>query len=194
MQDIIIDKILENALLKTDGAKNLIRALFEVNCELPEEVAALRPSLLNFEQVMKWNGIPENAHAASLMALNSDHGCFAEAFDFIWNYFRYNSPIHIAGNIRIPGFGNPIIKNDDPRCKKLQMAFQENVPEHVYHEIDGMIHNIQMMFKAEKHKMIYPNLVFWNAAFIYTLGLPRQYASLVFILATQITYLNRTLK
>ena len=196
MQDIIIDEIAKHSLLGVK-AKILIRALFQSNYDLPFDVAERRPSFLNFKQVIGWGGSVENAHIASLSALNSQHGCFGEAYDLIKVYFEskmngsddyYVDKICFILNSggKIAGWGSPIYKGSDRRCEAILMELENTLPE-MQDIIDSLITVTSTTIDKEG---VYPNLVFWNALVIYLLGLPKTHASLVFILATQIRYVN----
>jgi hypothetical protein len=197
MQDIITKAILQHSLVPYKKANKIITALFEANYELPDQIAERRPSFLNFENVLKWGGSVENAHVASLSALNSKHGCFGDAYDLIDVFCEFGEPLtkdYIcnllnSGNA-IPGFGNPIYKgfNSDPRCQRIRNVLYDTLPSEVFTE------SLIALVRELSLKDIDANLVFWNAACIYLLGLPRECASLVFILATQIRYINESIK
>ena len=200
MQDIITQEILRHSLVPYEKANKIITVLFESNYELPDEIAERRPSFLNFNNVLKWGGRVELAHAASLTTLNSKHGCFGDAYDLIHTFFedasygkedskRYVLNIINSGK-QVPGFGNPIYKgfNSDPRCQRIRTILYELVPCESYIEI------LIIIVRELPLKELDANILFWNAACVYLLGLSREYASLVFILATQIRYVNEFTK
>lgn len=200
MQNIITKELLKHSLVSPENANKIITALFESDYELPDVIAERRPSFLNFENVLKWGGSVENAHVASLSALNSKHGCFGDAYDLIYFFFedasygKKDSTDYICnilnGKKQVPGFGNPIYKgfNSDPRCQRIRTVLYDNIPsEHFIESLISLVRSLSL-------KDIDANLVFWNAACIYLLGLPRESASLVFILATQIRYVNESIK
>ncbi len=197
MQDIITKELLKHSLVPYEKANKIINVLFESDYELPDLIAERRPSFLNFENVLKWGGSVENAHVASLSALNSKHGCFGDAYDLIDVFCEfgesttkdYISNILNSGRA-IPGFGNPIYKgfNSDPRCQRIRHVLYDTLPSEVFAE------SLIVLVRDLSMKDIDANLVFWNAMCIYLLGLPREYASLVFILATQIRYINELCK
>lgn len=56
MQDIITQEILKHSLFPYEQGRKLIQSLFENDYELPDEIAARRPSFLNFNNVIKWGG------------------------------------------------------------------------------------------------------------------------------------------
>jgi hypothetical protein len=194
MQDIIIQEILKYSPFPYEQGRKIIEVLFEVNSELPKEIAARRPSFLNFTNVLGWGGKVENAHVASLSALNSKHGCFTEAYELIKATFEKNTKeieSILLSSKPIPGFGNPIYKGmaSDPRCSAIRNVLFQELPC-VHHQIDDLIRTIRNYL----NKDVDANLVFWNAACIYFLGLPKECSSLVFILATQIRYINEFIK
>lgn len=199
MQDIITQAILRHSLVPKSKANKIITALFEANYELPDQIAERRPSFLNFNNVLGWGGSVENAHVASLSALNSKHGCFGDAYDLIKTFGEdYETKELVTDRIcsilssgkHIPGFGNPIYKgfNSDPRCQRIRNILYDTLPS------ESFIESLIILVRDLSLKDIDANLVFWNAACIYLLGLPRECASLVFILATQIRYINESIK
>lgn len=199
MQDIITQAILRHSLVPYKKANKIITALFEANYELPDAIAERRPSFLNFNNVLQWGGNVENAHVASISALNSKHGCFGDAYDLIKNFgedyeTKERSTDYICNILnsgkQVPGFGNPIYKgfNSDPRCQRIRHVLYDTLPSEVF------VESLITLVRELSLKDIDANLVFWNAVCIYFLGLPREYASLVFILATQIRYVNESIK
>jgi hypothetical protein len=191
--------ILQHSLVPYRKANKIITALFEIDYELPDAIAERRPSFLNFENVLKWGGSVENAHVASISALNSKHGCFGDAYDLIKIFAEdYEAKEKSKGYIcdllnsgkQIPGFGNPVYKgfNSDPRCQHIRDILYDTLPSEAFME------SLISLVRELSLKDIDANLVFWNAACIYLLGLPRECASLVFILATQIRYINESIK
>jgi hypothetical protein len=197
MQDIITQEILKHSLISFEVGKKIIDALFEEDYKLPEEISKRRPSFLNFNNVLKWGGSVENAHISALSCLNSDLGCFGGGYFIIKTYFEDQSDnkehtrevIYSLLNTgkKIQGFGNPIYKglvSTDERCIAVRKTLYENLP--VKEDVDDLI----SLVKECVDKPIDANLVFWNALSIYLLGLTKEYASLVFILATQIRYIN----
>ena len=199
MEAIIIDSILKHSLVNKEVGKNIINALFSVNYDLPKKVYDKRPSFVGFNNVIKWGGKVENAHIASLSALNSKHGCFSDAYELIEAYFLLNGNTeensflfrkHLESKFdtkHIPGFGNPVYKGvgKDERCLIVRNSLP---PLPVLHAADEIIKTV----RSFTGKDIDANIVFWNAFAIYCLGLSKHYASLVFILATQIRYINET--
>ena len=197
MQDIITQEILKHSLISFEIGKKIIDTLFAANYELPKAIAEKRPSFLNFNNVLSWGGDVENAHVASISCLNSKHGCFGDAYDLIKIFFEDCSEgkefttetildLLNRGKM-IPGFGSPVFKgptSSDKRCKVIYDALYLNLP--VENDVEAFISIVRVV----SEKQIDANLVFWNALSIYLLGLTKEYASLVFILATQIRYIN----
>ncbi len=183
MQDIIIKEIVEYSTIDKDVAKELIAALIKVNLLIPEEIKSLRPSLKAFNNIIIWGGNIEDAHASSILAMNAKHACFGDAYDTIKYYVENRSLISRI----IPGFGNPIFKEFDERCDFVRSELKRVFPigleilEKVEQEIYQFINNATVK----------SNIVFWNAGVIYLLGLPKDYASLPFIIATQIAYIKQ---
>jgi hypothetical protein len=197
MQDVIIKEILKNSLLPANSGHAIVESLFKANCYMPNEVLERRPSFLNFNKVIEWGGTVENAHIASISCLNSKHGCFGDAYDLIKTFFndpdlidKENTRNFIYDTLNrgsnIPGFGSPVFKglsSLDYRCNSIKGALESiSILDDLY----VLISIVQNCTRKE----IDANLVFWNAAAIYCLGLSREYASLIFILASQITYIN----
>lgn len=195
MQDIITQEILKHSFISFEVGKKIIDRLFTSNYDLPREVAEKRPSFLNFNNVLKWGGDVENAHVASISCLNSKHGCFGDAYDFIKMFFEDQSTdneytkkmIHhvLKRGQKIPGFGSPIFKgaeSTDKRCYLIKDVLYTSLP--VEDDVERLISIVRL------ERSVDANLVFWNALSIYLLGLTKEYASLVFILATQIRYIN----
>jgi hypothetical protein len=195
MQDIITQEILKHSLISFEVGKKIIDRLFTSNYDLPREVAEKRPSFLNFNNVLNWGGSVENAHVASVSCLNSKHGCFGDAYDFIKMFFEDQSTDNehtkevvcdiLNSGQKIPGFGSPIFKGEsstDKRCYLIKDMLYSSLP------VEKDVERLLDIVKDEKQ--IDANLVFWNALSIYLLGLTKEYASLVFILATQIRYIN----
>lgn len=183
MQDIIITAYLKDALVKSPQVEELVEILFDQCYELPDDVAKERPSYLNFSKTLQWKGDIINGYIASLAALNSQHGCFTACYDFIEkNIIDYE----YTGEI-IPGFGNPVRDGKDPRCVEIEAAFSylpKKIVEPILTLRDSVISSLST--KGD----IRENLVFWNAAIAYSLGLSVHYAPLVFILATQLRYIH----
>ena len=197
MQDIITQEILKHSLISFEVGKKIIDTLFEEDYKLPEEISKRRPSFLNFNNVLKWGGSVENAHISALSCLNSDLGCFGGCYFIIKTYFEDQSDnkehtrelIYSMLNFgkKIQGFGNPIykgLKSTDERCITVRKTLYENLP------VEKDVNDLILLVKECVGKPIDANLVFWNALSIYLLGLTKEYASLVFILATQIRYIN----
>lgn len=196
MQDIITLEILKHSLVPFEIGKKIIDSLFEEDYKLPEEISKRRPSFLNFNNVLKWGGSVENAHISALSCLNSDLGCFGGAYFIIKTYFedqqdkKYTRELVYSllnSGKKIQGFGNPIYKglqSTDERCIAVRNVLYENLP------VEKDVNDLISLVKECVDKEIDANLVFWNAVSIYLLGLTKEYASLVFILATQIRYVN----
>ncbi len=198
MEEIITESILKHSLVKREIGERVISALFSVNYDLPEKVYDKRPSFVGFNNVMKWNGKVENAHIASLAALNSSHGCFGDAYDLIEVYFsaKDDNSAYLYQYLEdkfdtklVPGFGNPVYKGvgKDERCAIIRNSLP---PLPVLSYAAEIIKSVRDF----TGKDIDANIVFWNAFAIYSLGLSKHYASLVFILATQIRYINELTK
>lgn len=185
MQDIIIQQILKYSLVPKEIGCAVLSNLFEADYSLPDEVVNVRPSLLNFNLVLNWGGNVENAYIASLSAINSNHGCFSSAFDTIKAYFETGSLLMTNGIVS--GFGSPVYKgfDSDQRCELIRYNLFTLFRDQQFH-----IERLVNFVRTQTGKDIWPNLTFWNAMCIYLLGLPREYASLVFILASQIRHLN----
>lgn len=199
MQEFITDEILKHAKVKSVHVKELIKVLFECNYELPSVVACERPSYLNFRKTIQWGGNVENAHIASLSALNSKHGCFNDCYKFIETYINsYESQeactsffnILIKTGVPLPGFGNPIYKEVDARCNRIETAFNALMPPEIVNKVTLLLNGIRESFSNCDITTVHPNLVFWNSVIAHSLGLPIHNASLIFILATQIRYIN----
>jgi hypothetical protein len=183
MQDFIISELTRKALALEHKSSIIINAVLESNYELPPVMKKKRPSFLAFKNVLDWGGSVENAFISSLSTLNSKHGCFSEAYNLIDNFFVkgliYKMDIY-------PGFGNPIIKdNSDIRCLSISDAIRQEFPNQ-HKSLQTLIKRIRSITKKD----IYPNLVFWNAAAVFILGLPKRYSSILFVMATQLRYLN----
>lgn len=194
MEAIITDSILKHSLINKEVGKNIINALFSVNYDLPEKVYDKRPSFVGFNNVMKWGGKVESAHIASLTTLNSKHGCFHDAYELIKVYFSAkNNPESFLfqyltdkfNQNPVPGFGSPVYKGtgSDERCLIVRNSLP---PLPVLDAADKIIKTVKLFTEKD----IDANIVFWNAFAIYCLGLSKHYASLIFILATQIRYIN----
>lgn len=183
MQDSAIEKIVNKCLIKKDDAAIVLRAVFNSNYDLPAEIKARRPSFVNFKNTVEWGGTIENGFAAALATLNSKHGCFNAAFDLIDNFINARG---LPDMDIYPGFGNPVFKDDsDLRCSRIRNILRLHVPTS-----EDYLSKLIDRVRTKTGKYLHPNLVFWNAAAIHALGLPKRYSSLMFILATQIRYLE----
>lgn len=204
MQDLIIDKYLEHAKVPiTEEIRNLVKVLFEQNCELPEDVKQHRPSFLNFHKVMHWGGDVANGFISMLSAMNGKHGCFTSTYNFIKESLLIDSDgMTFNPNLKIiPGFGRPLGHGVDYRCEEIARAyFQSGLNRNIF-RLKGQVIDFLNLSRGEKGKFsvipyqeskgkIQDNLVFWNAAIAYSLGLSVHHASLIFILASQLTYVN----
>lgn len=190
MQDIIITEYLKNAKVTGPEVERLVKTLFEQCYALPDDIAKERPSFLNFSKTIQWKGDIINAYIASLAALNSQHGCFTDCYNFIsrsFDYYKDGSYFIHDSPLNIPGFGNPINKGQDVRCKEIEIAFNR-LPSNITIKAKRF-RDVVVNYLKNKGD-IRENLVFWNAMIAYSLGLSVHYAPLIFILATQLRYIN----
>lgn len=195
MQDIVIIEILKNSLVPYEIGSQIIAALFSVNGELPDCVKKNRPSLLAFNQVIRWGGSVENGIIASIASLNSMHGCFGACYDLINLFFSDASEESFKEHIyhelnfgrKIPGLGSPLFNADniDGRCEHVKAVLKDLIPS-AYEKAMRM----EDIVVDATGKEIRLNLAFWNAFCIYIVGLKKEYASLVFLLASQISHIN----
>lgn len=196
----IVNQILKASTLDKGRGMILVNAIFDINCIMPDYVKAKRPSFLNFQQVMKWNGSAINASIAAMSAMNSDHGCFERGFDFISSCRKTKDPVQLKKRIsmlldsgaKIPGFGNPVIKGKpDERFESLLQLIKVAVGDDEFNHVNNIINAAQSAIFDKKGITLYPNLVFWNAMITCILGLPRKYSSMIFLMAVIPTYLNQ---
>src|SRR6478752_4183782 len=110
-----------------DSYQEVFNACLRASYDLPEGVANVRPSYLNFKNTVIWGQSVENGMAAALMTLNSDHGPFSAAFEFIEKFLdkdvafvQEHATIMIVDKVMIPGFGNPVIKTHDDRILPIK--------------------------------------------------------------------------
>jgi hypothetical protein len=173
-----------------DGDLTLFNACLEAAMTMPDSVTGLRPSYLNFKNVVAWGGTVENGLASAILTLNSDHGPFAACFDFISKYFDKDLDflekcvtLLLKSEI-IPGFGNPVLKEKDPRTLLIRELIGSSKYEKISETVEGV-------FQAKGKVGVYSNLAFWCAATAHRLGLPREYASCIPIMGFQLSYLQR---
>lgn len=207
---VITSRILEGAsrpLVKK--AHRIVDELFELNYSLPQEVKSLRPSFLNFENVIKWGGNPEQAMSAAFSALNCKHGCFIEAYDFHYGMLtssqdKLNLTVKNAlkSGKKIPGFGSPIYKNvvrwEGIDCDQRMVAAESILKlftKSEQHKVSSYVKAIIQEIHDHNHcsHWIKPNLVFWNVAISMLLGLPRNSCSMIFMMAITARYINESI-
>lgn len=192
--ELVFEKIMLSSSRSNDiGPEDydLFKACLESSMSLPDNVSILRPSYLNFKNVVQWGGTVENGLAAALCTLNADHGPFTACFDLISKYFDKDLDfiercgiIIIKNGENIAGFGNPILKMRDDRTLKIR----ERIGNTKYEKISDTLEKVLQ----DKGKIgVYSNLAFWCAATAHKLGLPRHYASCIPIIGFQLTYLSK---
>lgn len=194
MQDVLTALIQKCSGRKlTEKDTELIRVTLDSCFELPKEIEDIRPSSVAFKNCVKWGGTIENALASSLLTLNSQHGPFKECYNLIDNYFinsidisTISATLLMSDGYRLPGFGNPVIKDNDKRCENIETEL---------HKLDTKYYQLKVTFESllerTKEKRIKANLVYYVCCVSHYLGLPPDFSSILAIIGFQFSYINR---
>ena len=182
---------------RKDNCKNLFNILFGVDYQLPGAVIGKRPSLVAFDNSYYTGSSVESSLASALLTLNSNHGPFAGAYEVITKFYnknvdipKINAILQLTEGTKIPGFGNPVFKISDDRCEEVKNYWAQ-IDLKSFEEYDKISKTITQLLLNVKGKIINSNITFWNAAVIHYAGLPKTHASMIFILAIQLKYINK---
>lgn len=175
-----------------ESYQQVFNACLMASYELPEGVANVRPSYLNFKNTVMWGQSVENGMAAALMTLNSDHGCFSDAFDFIEKFLnkdvafvQEHATIMIVDKIMIPGFGNPVIKTHDDRVLPIKDELSK-----ITDAYKVLSDTVEEVFKS-RNLPIFSNLAFWCAATAHVLKLRKENASTIPLIGFLLSYTSK---